>query len=84
MSGKTPSKKEQVEAAKAHLDHCAKVLKANEILWMDAWNAAPNPFIAINEWTSKQQRAIRKPITQAWLDAVAAYEAIRPVKEAAA
>ena len=75
------SKKADVEAAKAAAEHAAKVLKANEILWMDAWNAAPNAFVAIKNYRSDEQRKKRKPIIDAWLSAVATYESIKPKRE---
>ena len=73
------SKKAQIEDAKAAAELATKVLKANEILWMDAWNSAPNPFVAIANYRSTEQRKKRKPIIDAWLNAVAAYDAIKPM-----
>jgi hypothetical protein len=77
MSQKYPTKLE-IEAARELAEHTAKVLKANEILWRDDWNKAANPWIAINTYRSAKQRAIRKPITDAMLNAKAAYLAIKP------
>lgn len=72
------NKQDRIEAAKALAELTARTLKANEIIWMDAWRAAPNPFVAINQYKSPKQRGIRKPIIDAWLEAAAVYEAIKP------
>ena len=77
-------KKFQVEAAKEAAELATKTLKANEILWMDKWNSAPNPFVAISNYRSSHQRKKRKPIIDAWLSAVAAYDAIKPKNGAVA
>lgn len=79
----TMTKAQQIEAARLHFEECKALLRANEILWMDAWKTAPNPFIAINEWCSQKQRAKRKPIIDSWLKAAAAWEAIKPKREPA-
>ena len=76
------SKQHKVADAKAAMEYSAKLLKANEILWMDAWNAAPNPFVAIKNYRSEAQRSIRKPFIDAWLSAVAAYELVKPKTKA--
>ena len=70
----TESKKVLLDKARSHLDHCAKVLKANEILWMDRWNAQPTPFAKIDDYTSEEQRARRKPIIDAWIEARNKYD----------
>jgi hypothetical protein len=70
------TKKQALEMAKSHLEHCGKVLRANEILWSDMWEAQPNPFLKIKEYDSPAQRAMRKPIIDAWLDARSKYEAL--------
>jgi hypothetical protein len=77
MSKKYPTKTE-IEAAKTHYEHCARVLAAREILWKDRWNAAHNPFIAVRDYLSTKQRAERKPFIDAWIDAKEAYDAIKP------
>ena len=70
------TKKQALEMAKSHLEHCGKVLRANEILWKDMWEAQPNPFLKIKEYNSPEQTAMRKPIIDAWLDARSKYEAL--------
>jgi len=70
----TESKKVLLDKARSQLDHCAKVLKANEILWNDRWKAQPNPFAQIVDYTSEEQRAIRKPIIDAWIEARNKYD----------
>ncbi len=82
MSKKYPTKAE-IEAARLHLEQCARRLQANEILWRDKWNAAPNPFVAVQQYLSASQRALRKPIIDAWLNAREAYDAIKPKRETA-
>jgi hypothetical protein len=71
-----PNKKKELEAAKLHFEYCAKVLRANEILWNDMWEAQPNPFLKVEEYNSPEQKAMRKPIIDAWLDARAKYQAL--------
>ena len=71
-----PSKKKQLEEARLELEQCGKILRANEILWNDMWEAQPNPFLKIQEYTSPEQKAMRKPIIDAWLDAKAKYQAL--------
>ena len=70
----TEPKKILIEKARSKLDHCAKVLKANEIFWNDRWKAQPNPFVQIADYTSEEQRAIRKPIIDAWIEARNKYD----------
>ena len=70
------TKKQELEMAKSHFEHCGKVLRANEILWNDMWEAQPNPFLKIKEYNSPEQTAMRKPIIDAWLDARSKYEAL--------
>lgn len=70
----TESTKVLLDKARLQLDHCAKVLKANEILWNDRWKAQPNPFAKINDYTSEGQRARRKPIIDAWIQARDKYD----------
>jgi len=70
----TKPKKILIEKARSKLDHSAKVLKANEILWNDRWKAQPNPFVQIADYTSEEQRAIRKPIIDAWIEARNKYD----------
>lgn len=77
MSKKYPTKLE-IETARELAEYTARVLRANEMLWRDEWNKAVNPFVAIKTYLSKKQRAIRKPITDAALEAKAAYFAIKP------
>jgi hypothetical protein len=73
---KVQSKKKALEDARAHYEHCAKVLKANEIKWNDMWEAQPNPFLRIKEYTSARQKAMRKPIIDAWIKAKKDYETL--------
>ena len=70
------TKKQALEMAKSHLEHCGKVLRANEILWNDMWETQPSPFLKIKEYNSPEQTAMRKPIIDAWLDARSKYEAL--------
>jgi len=67
------TKKQEFEAAKSHFEHCGRVLRANEILWNDVWEAQPSPFLKIEEYNSPKQVAMRKPIIDDWLDAKQKY-----------
>lgn len=72
----TQTKKEALEAAKSYFEYCGKVLRANEIIWNDMWEAQTNPFLKIKEYNSPEQTAMRKPIIDAWLEAKSTYEAL--------
>ena len=67
-------KRNALEAARIQLDHCNRALKANEILWNDRWNAIINPWDKIHDYTSDEQRARRKPIIDAWIEARNKYD----------
>ena len=73
---KAQSKKKALELARNHYEHCAKTLKAHETLWQDMWEAQRNPFLRIKEYTSARQKAMRKPVIDAWLKAKRDYEAL--------
>lgn len=76
MIVKVLTKKQEYEAAKSYFEYCGRVLKANEILWNDMWEAQPSPFRKIKEYTSKKQRDMRAPIIDAWLQAKSKYETL--------
>jgi len=78
------SNKAKIEAAKNDAELKTRILRANEILWMDEWNLAPNPFLAVSNYLSEEQRKKRKPIVDAWLQAVASYDAVKPKQRASA
>lgn len=73
---KTITKKKALEEAKSHYENCARVLKAHEIRWNDMWEAQTNPFLRIQEYLSEEQKAMRKPIIDAWIAAKKDYEAL--------
>ena len=73
---KDQSKKKALEEARSHYDYCARVLRANEIKWNDMWEAQTNPFLRIKEYTSARQRAMRKPIIDASIQAKRDYETL--------
>lgn len=64
-------KKKLLEEAKAELEHCTRMLKAHQRIWDDVWDAQPNPFLKVREYTSKAQRAKRKIIIDPWIAAKA-------------
>ena len=70
------AKKQEVEEAKAHLEFCARMLRAHETLWNHRWESIPNPFLRIKDYTSEEQRAVRQPIIDQWLDARRKYHAM--------
>jgi hypothetical protein len=70
------TKKKALEEAKSHYENCARVMRAHEIKWNDMWEAQPNPFLRIKEYTSAKQTAMRKPIIDAWLQAKKDYETL--------
>jgi len=71
------SKEADIQDAKEKAEQARRVLSANEIYWADRWNAAKNPFEAWRDYKSKAQKAVRKPIIDAWLSAVSKYEAVK-------
>ncbi len=46
-----------------------KRLKANEKIWKERWDSAANPFIAVYEDCSEEQRSERRPIIKAVIEA---------------
>jgi len=63
--------KKPLEEAKAELEYCTKMLKAHQRIWDDLWEAQPNPFLKVREYTSKKQRDNRKIIIDPWIAATA-------------
>jgi hypothetical protein len=69
------TKRQDFEAAKTRYEQCARMLRAHEILWNDMWEAQPNPFIKIKDYTSNKQRAMRALVINPWIEARKEYEA---------
>lgn len=75
------SKRQDFEAAKTRYEQCARMLRAHEILWNDMWEAQPNPFCKIKEYTSNKQRTMRALVINPWIAAKKEYEAASKARE---
>lgn len=73
--------KEIFAIAKAELEHQSRVLKANEGLWQETWNAAKNPFEAWVQY--KKDAPKRRPIVSAYLAARDHYDSLPKPRSAA-
>ena len=63
------SRKTQIEQLEKVVSNAQSEIAQQEVIWMREWEAAPNPFIAINEWNKNHDR--RMVYIQPWLDAKA-------------
>jgi len=61
------NRKTQIEQLERAVGDAHKAMSVQEIIWMEEWEAARNPFIAINEWNKNHDR--RMVYIQPWLDA---------------
>ena len=71
------SRKQELENAKNHYEFCAKTLYAHSKIWDEQWNQQQNPFLRWKWYVSKQQKSVRKPIIDAWIDARKQFEIIK-------
>lgn len=69
------NRKNQIEALERAVGEAYKAMAQQEVIWMQEWEAAPNPFIAIKEWDKNHER--RMVYIQPWLDAKAALAKFR-------
>jgi hypothetical protein len=63
------NKKTQIEILERAISDAQRAMNVQESIWMEEWEAARNPFIAINEWNNNHDR--RMSYIQPWLDAKA-------------
>jgi len=63
------NKKTQIEILERVISDAHRAMNVQESIWMQEWEAARNPFIAINEWNNNHDR--RMVYIQPWLDAKA-------------
>ena len=63
------NKKTQIEILERAISDAHRAMNVQESIWMQEWEAARNPFIAINEWNKNHDR--RMVYIQPWLDAKA-------------
>ena len=63
------NKKTQLEILERAISDAHRAMAVQENIWMEEWEAARNPFIAINEWNKNHDR--RMAYIQPWLDAKA-------------
>ena len=63
------NKKTQIEILERAISDTHRAMAVQEKIWMEEWEAARNPFIAINEWNKNHDR--RMVYIQPWLDAKA-------------
>jgi hypothetical protein len=63
------TRKQQIEVLERAVSDAYRAMAAQEVIWMEEWRAAPNPFVAIKEWNKNSAR--RMVYIQPWLDAKA-------------
>jgi hypothetical protein len=63
------NRKTQIEQLEKVVSNAQSEIAQQEVIWMREWEAAPNPFIAINKWNKNHDR--RMVYIQPWLDAKA-------------
>jgi hypothetical protein len=63
------NRKTQIEQLERAVGDAHRAMNVQESIWMQEWEAARNPFIAINEWNKNHER--RMIYIQPWLDAKA-------------
>ena len=63
------NRKTQIEQLERAVGIAQSDMAEQEIIWMREWEAARNPFIAINEWNKNHDR--RMVYIQPWLNAKA-------------
>ena len=61
------NRKTQIEQLERAVGDAHRAMNVQESIWMEEWNSARNPFIAINEWNKNHER--RMVYIQPWLDA---------------
>jgi hypothetical protein len=69
------NKKTQIEILERAISDAQRAMNVQESIWMQEWEAARNPFIAINEWNNNHDR--RMVYIQPWLDAKAELTKLR-------
>lgn len=57
----------QIELLERAVNEARRIMETQETTWMEEWNTARNPFIAINEWNKNFDK--RMAYIQPWLDA---------------
>jgi hypothetical protein len=63
------NRKTQIEQLERAVSDAHRAMSVQENIWMQEWEAAHNPFIAIDEWNKNHDR--RMIHIQPWLDAKA-------------
>ena len=61
------NRSQQIELLERAVNEARRIMETQEAIWMEEWNAARNPFIAINEWNKNFDK--RMVYIQPWLDA---------------
>jgi len=69
------SRKELLEVTASNLKLASELLKVHEKKWQEAWDAAPNPFIAWDQ--HKKNKPNRLKIINQWLQARKEYDDAR-------
>lgn len=71
----------QMAAARYAYEVALDALRGQEALWQAEWEAAPNPFVAVQRYLCPEARARRAPVTQAFLTSRERYEQlVRPAR----
>lgn len=69
------TRKELLEKTAANLKMAADTLKVHEKQWKEDWDAAPNPFIALERYLKNKPNRVK--IINQWLKARKEYDEAR-------
>lgn len=75
------TRKQAINAAKREIVETRRALDVHSKVWLEEFQSASNPFVAIETHLSAEQRARRAKLIQPWLDACAQLEAIMGAKK---
>ena len=69
------SRKQLLEVTAANLKTASDTLRVHEIKWKEEWDAAPNPFIALDRFMANKPNRVK--IINQWLTARREYDEAR-------
>jgi len=77
MTSKKITKAQQIDNAKEALSDAQSILRLKSVEWMQEWNAAPNPFVALERYKSALNVQVRKRFIEAVDEAEAIYQKLK-------
>ena len=75
-------KRDEVEAARKYVNRCLADIRDDDAADKAKWGCAPNPWVALDEYTAVAARARRKKLLDKLNAARAAFDLIRPKGQA--